>query len=117
MCCTDGHLEKTAPSIDLESSLAGFTCYKYHRCFVGGINTDRHYIILVNEIKLPVEKSPCLAQEFEGVMDTAKSDSVWVVSEHPDVFMEKPDLDSIPKVSGSVQLSILFGLKKSLRDL
>ncbi|BFI23877.1 pullulanase [Marchantia polymorpha subsp. ruderalis] len=36
-------------------------------------------------------------KEFEGVMDTAKSDSVWVVSEHPDVFMEKPDLDSIPK--------------------
>ncbi|KAL3680780.1 hypothetical protein R1sor_023736 [Riccia sorocarpa] len=36
-------------------------------------------------------------KEFEDVMDTAKTQSIWVVSDYRDVFTEKPDLASIPR--------------------
>ncbi|KAL2651111.1 hypothetical protein R1flu_019239 [Riccia fluitans] len=36
-------------------------------------------------------------KEFEGVMDTGKSQSLWVVSDYGDVFTDKPDLASIPR--------------------
>ncbi|CAM6125988.1 unnamed protein product [Calypogeia fissa] len=51
-------------------------------------------------------------KEFEGQLEAAVSDAVWVVSGYPSVFTSKPDLATIPK--GDLGLAKAFWVLKDL---